>query len=160
MKVEIKNIWLLIISLATPLLVGFFGSLLTTPGVATWYSFLTKPWFNPPNWIFSPVWTLLFVLMGLALFLVLKEGRKNSHFAIALIVFAAQLFLNLYWSFFFFFVQAPSLAFYEIISLWLMILVNIYYFYQIKKTAAYLLIPYLAWVSFAAVLNYFIWSLN
>ena len=157
---KIKNIWLLILSLFIPLAVGYLGSLLTMPGLASWYGGLTKPAFTPPNWLFGPAWTLLFILMGLAFFLILRDGRENKNFSAAWMSFGAQLFLNIYWSFLFFFVQEPPLAFYGLISLWSMIFVNIYYFYQIKKSAAYLLIPYIAWVTFAGALNYSIWYLN
>lgn len=160
MNSKLKNLGLLLFCVAIPLLVGFLGSLLTTPSIDTWYAALNKPAFNPPNWIFGPVWTTLFILMGVALFLVLKEGRDNKYFKAACFSFGAQLFLNIYWSFLFFFAKEPSLAFWGIISLISMIVVNFYYFFQIKKSAAYLLIPYLAWVSFATILNYFIWILN
>lgn len=157
---KIKNIWLLILSLFIPLAVGYLGSLLTMPGLASWYGGLTKPAFTPPNWLFGPAWTLLFILMGIAFFFILRDGRGNKNFSAAWMSFGAQLFLNIYWSFLFFFVQEPPLAFYGLISLWSMIFVNIYYFYQIKKSAAYLLIPYIAWVTFAGALNYSIWYLN
>ncbi len=157
---KIKNIWLLLLSLFIPLAVGYLGSILTMPGLTSWYGGLTKPPFTPPNWLFAPAWTLLFILMGLAFFLILRDGRENKHFSAAWMSFGAQLFLNIYWSFLFFFVQEPPLAFYGLISLWSMIFVNIYYFYQIKKSAAYLLIPYIVWVTFAGALNYSIWYLN
>jgi len=160
MNTKLKNVFLFIISLAIPLAVGYLGSLLTTPSIATWYATLNKPSFNPPNWLFAPVWTTLFILMGLALFLIIKQGKNNKFYRQAYLSFGAQLFLNIYWSFLFFFIHAPNLAFWSIISLLSMIIVNIYYFYQVKRSAAYLLIPYLAWVSFAAILNYAIWSLN
>lgn len=160
MNSKLKNFILLLISVGIPLLVGFLGSLLTTPSLDTWYAALNKPAFNPPNWIFGPVWTTLFILMGVALFLVIKDGKENKYFKAACLSFGAQLFLNIYWSFLFFFAKEPPLAFWGIISLISMIIVNIYYFYQIKKAAAYLLIPYIAWVLFASFLNYSIWQLN
>ncbi len=156
---KINKIWLFVISMAIPLFVGFIGSLLTTPSIDVWYTSLNKPWFTPPNWLFAPAWTILFVLMGWSLFLILKDGRRNRHFKAACLSFGFQLFLNVYWSFLFFYIKQPPLAFYAIISLWSMIFVNIYYFYQIKKSAGYLLIPYIAWVTFAAILNYAIWFL-
>jgi len=157
---KINKIWLFVVSMAIPLFVGFIGSLLTTPSIDVWYASLNKPWFTPPNWLFAPVWTILFILMGWALFLILKDGRQNRYFKAACLSFGFQLFLNLYWSFLFFYIKQPPLAFYAIVSLWSMIFVNIYYFYQIKKPAAYLLIPYIVWVTFAAVLNYSVWLLN
>lgn len=160
MNTKLKNFGLLIFSVAIPLIVGFLGSLLTTPSIDTWYMALNKPSFNPPNWLFGPVWTILFILMGVALFLVLRDGRESKQFKAACWSFGAQLFLNIYWSFLFFFVKEPPLAFWAIISLMSMVVVNIYYFYQVKKVSAYLLIPYLAWITFASVLNYLIWYLN
>jgi len=160
MNKKIKNFWLLIFSLAIPLLIGYLGSLLTTPRIATWYVNLIKPVFTPPNWIFAPVWTILFILIGVAFYLILKDSRKNKYFPAACLSFGAQLFLNIYWSFLFFYIKEPPLAFYAIVSLWSMIIVNIYYFYQIRKSSGYLLIPYVVWVTFAAALNYAIWYLN
>jgi tryptophan-rich sensory protein len=160
MNSKLKSFFWLLFSVAIPLLVGYLGSLLTTPSINTWYATLNKPSFNPPNWVFAPVWTILFILMGIALFLIIKEGKESKYFLQACLSFGAQLFLNLYWSFLFFFIKAPNLAFWSIISLSSMIIVNIYYFYQIKKASAYLLIPYIVWVTFAAILNYSIWRLN
>lgn len=160
MKSKLKNFWLLIFSLGLVSLVAYLGSALTTPSVATWYAALNKPAFNPPNYLFAPVWTILFIMMAVAFFLILKDGRDNRSFRPAWLSFGAQLFLNVYWSFLFFFAHEPALAFFGIISLWSMIVVNIYYFYQIKKASAYLLFPYVLWVTFAAVLNYSIWILN
>jgi tryptophan-rich sensory protein len=160
MNNKLKNVGLLIICLAIPLAIGYLGSWLTASSISGWYPLLNKPSFNPPNWIFGPVWTFLYLLMGIAFFLILKDGRENKYFRHAWLSFAAQLFLNLYWFFLFFYIKMPSLAFWSIISLLSMIIVNSYYFYQIKKSAAYLYIPYIAWVSFAGVLNYFIWQLN
>ncbi|MFA5130999.1 MAG: TspO/MBR family protein [Patescibacteria group bacterium] len=161
MNAKFKNFYLFIISLVLPLLIGYLGSLVTTPAISTWYVTLVKPAFiTPPNWLFGPVWTLLYIMMGIALFLVLKQGKDKLHFRAAWLSFGAQLFLNLYWSLLFFYIKSPMLAFYAIISLWSMIFVNIYYFYQIKKAAAYIMIPYIVWVTFAAALNYGIWYLN
>ncbi len=161
MNAKFKNFYLFIISLVLPLLIGYFGSLVTMPAINTWYTTLVKPAFiTPPNWLFGPVWTLLYIMMGLALFLVLKQGKDKAYFRAAWLSFGAQLFLNLYWSLLFFFIKSPMLAFYAIISLWSMIFVNMYYFYQIKKAAAYIMIPYIVWVTFAAALNYCIWYLN
>lgn len=160
MNAKLKNFWLLLVCVGVPLAVGYLGSLLTTPHITTWYSYLSKPFFSPPNWIFAPVWTLLYILMGIAFFLVAKSPKGTRYFRAAYLSFAAQLLLNLYWSFLFFYIKNPPLAFYGVISLWSMIIVNIYYFYQVKKSAAYLLIPYILWVTFAAALNYSIWYLN
>lgn len=164
MKSRLKNFWLLLFSLVLVSLVAYLGSTLTTPSINSWYAAINKPSFNPPNYIFSPVWTILFILMAIAFFLILKacltNGQDKKYFRAAYLSFGAQLLLNVYWSFLFFFTHEPGLAFFGLISLWSMIVVNIYYFSKIKKVAAYLLLPYLLWVTFAGVLNYAIWSLN
>lgn len=153
-----KNL-LIIPSILLPLIVGFIGSLFTTPYIDTWYAQLNKPFFNPPNWIFSPVWTTLFILMGVAFFLILKK-RNSAKKRRAILAFSLQLILNLSWSFVFFFLKNPGFAFLEIIVLFLAILCTILYFSRLSRLAAYLLIPYIAWISFAAVLNFYIWQLN
>jgi benzodiazapine receptor len=148
----------LVVSLAIPQLAGLLGSIFTAPAIPGWYASLVKPAFNPPNWIFAPVWTSLFFLMGISLFLVWE--RKGEKFGIAVLVFGVQLALNVLWSILFFGLQSPFLALLEIFALWIAIVLNIYVFYGIDRRAAYLLVPYLAWVSFAAFLNYSIWVLN
>lgn len=160
MNNKLKKIGLLVICLAGPLLIGGLGSWLTSSSLNDWYPLLNKPSFNPPNWLFGPVWTILYLLMGSALFMILSDETVSRYRRQGLISFIAQLFLNLYWSFLFFYIKMPSLAFWALISLLSMIIVNAYYFYQIKKPAAYLYVPYIAWVSFAGLLNYFIWQLN
>lgn len=133
---------------------GIVGSIATASSVKSWYlTDLIKPSFNPPSWVFGPVWTLLFLLMGIALYLV--WNKKNNLFW-----FWTQLILNILWSFLFFGLHSPTLAFYEIIILWLAILMTIIRFNQYHKTASKLLWPYLAWVSFASFLNYSIMVLN
>jgi len=133
---------------------GIIGGLFTASSVKTWYlTDLIKPSFNPPSWIFAPVWTFLFLLMGIALYLV--WNKKNNLFW-----FWVQLLLNLFWSILFFGLHSPTLAFYEIIILWLAILMTIIKFREYNKTASILLWPYLAWVSFASFLNYSIMILN
>lgn len=160
MKKPIK----LAISILIPLLAGFTGSFFTTPSIATWYASIQKPSFNPPNWIFGPVWTTLFILMGIALYLIWTNGsRKGASIKArkaAYQIFAVQIILNILWSFLFFYFHCPTCAFIEIILLWLAILANIIFFWKISRTAAYLLIPYLLWVSFASVLNFMIMVLN
>lgn len=150
----------LFISILIPLLVGMVSGLFTSSGVTGWYAAASKPWFNPPNWIFAPVWTLLYVLMGIALYLVWKTEADKTVKQTAIILFAAQLTLNFFWSFIFFKLQQPGWAFAEIILMWGMILFTLLWFGRISSTAAWLLIPYICWVSFAAVLNYSIWKLN
>lgn len=139
---------------------GVIGSLFTTPSIPTWYASLAKPELAPPNWVFGPVWTTLFALMGIAAFLVWKKGLDRKDVKIALAIFIGQLILNLLWSIIFFGLHSPGVAFLEIIVLWLAILASIVAFARISKAAAWLLIPYIAWVSFAAYLNYSIYALN
>jgi tryptophan-rich sensory protein len=119
---------------------------------------LNKPSFSPPNYLFAPVWTALYILMGIALYLVWINGYKKHKKAI--IVFGIQLGLNLLWSILFFGMRNPLLAFIEILLLWSFIVYTIILFYKTSKTAAYLLTPYILWVSFASVLNFFIFYLN
>jgi tryptophan-rich sensory protein len=140
--------------------VGFLGSIFTTPSIPGWYQQLVKPDIAPPNWVFGPIWTALFALMGIALFLVWRQGFKRPKVKAAVQVFVVQLGLNLIWSILFFGLHSPGAAFAEIICLWLAILATILVFKQRSSWAALLLIPYLAWVTFAAYLNYLIWQLN
>lgn len=150
----------LIISILIPLLVGAISGIFTASGVKGWYANAVKPSFNPPNWIFGPVWTILYILMGIALFLVWKSATDKKLKNIAISLFAVQLALNFCWSFIFFKMQEPGWAFAEILFMWLMILLTIIWFGKISSTAAWLLVPYICWVSFASVLNYSIWQLN
>ena len=138
---------------------GALGGIVTAPEIKTWYLFLNKPSFNPPNYLFGPVWTLLYLLMGISLFLILKKddsaAKKKS-----LILFFVQFALNFCWSFIFFKYHLIGWAFAEIVVMWIFILLTILSFNRINKTAAWLLVPYIAWVSFASVLNFAIWKLN
>ena len=142
------------------LAVGFIGSIFTIPSIPTWFAGLNKPPFSPPNWIFSPVWTTLFILMGISAWLIWEKGISNKEVRSAIMIFAAQLVLNMLWSILFFGLKSPLSAFLEIIVLWLFILATILSFYKISKPAAWLLIPYILWVSFASVLNLSIWLIN
>ncbi|MFH1978324.1 MAG: TspO/MBR family protein [Candidatus Aenigmatarchaeota archaeon] len=150
----------LIISVIIAELAGIIGSVFTAPNIPTWYATINKPFFNPPSWIFAPVWTTLFVLMGISLFLIWDKGFKKKENKQAVYVFGAQLVLNVIWSLLFFGLQSPFYAFIEIIILWIAILVTIWKFYKIDKKAAWLLVPYILWVTFAAFLNLNIWLLN
>ena len=148
----------LIFSIFICLFAGFIGSFFTSPTIPTWYATLQKPTFAPPNWVFFPVWTALFIMMGISLFLVWqKEDKKVKT---ALIIFAGQLVLNALWSVAFFGFRSPLLGLMEIIILWIAILATILSFKNVSRTAAYLLIPYILWVSFAAFVNFSIWRLN
>lgn len=139
---------------------GAIGSVFTVPSIPTWYAALEKPFLNPPNWIFGPVWTTLFALMGIAAFLVWRKGLGKQQAKAALLLFGIQLLLNVLWSVLFFGWHMPSLAFIDIAALWIMILGTIILFSRVSRPAAYLLLPYLAWVTFASYLNLMIWSLN
>ena len=138
---------------------GAIGSFFTAPQISGWYKTLNRPSFNPPNWIFGPVWTAIFVMMGIAVFLVWdkKWGGKKT---VNILVFFSQLFLNVLWSFIFFAMHNVGVAFFELVVLWFVILFMVINFYKVSKTAAILLLPYILWVSFAAVLNFSIWKLN
>ena len=157
---KLSNPAKLIISVLIPLCAGLIGSVFTIRSIPTWYATLMKPDLSPPGWIFAPVWTALYVLMGIAAFLVWRKGLEHKGVKAALIVFGIQLFLNTIWSIIFFGLQNPFWAFIDIIALWLAIIANIIYFRRISYTCAFLLLPYLIWVSFASYLNYSIWTLN
>jgi len=149
-----------IISIVICEVVGILGSVFTAPAIPTWYATLNKPIFSPPNWLFAPVWTTLYALMGFAAFLVWREGLEKKPIKTALLIFAVQLGLNLFWSFLFFNLQNPFLALLEILLLWVFILLTIFRFAKISKPAALILLPYLLWVSFASLLNFSIFQLN
>jgi tryptophan-rich sensory protein len=135
------------------------GSLVTTPRINGWYAELDKPFFNPPSWIFGPVWTALFLAMAVAGWLVwCRRGFSGAR--VALTLFGIQLFLNLLWSTLFFGLKSPGAALIEIVVLWTAILATTLAFRRTSRTAAALLIPYLAWVAFATLLNLEIWRLN
>ncbi len=150
----------LIISILIPLITGSVAGFFTTKGVDGWYAAAIKPSFNPPNWIFAPVWTALYILMGIALYLIWKSDAEKKIKQTALILFAVQLLLNFFWSFIFFSLQQTGWAFVEIVVMWLSILFTILWFGKISSTAAWLLVPYISWVSFASLLNFYIWKLN
>jgi len=150
----------LVISVAAPLAIGGLSGYATARGVADWYPTLTKPSFNPPAWVFGPVWTLLYIVMGVAAFLVWRKGLDADGVRIALAVFAVQLALNGLWSILFFGMRAPGLALAEIILLWVAIGITTVLFWRVTAAAGTLLLPYLAWVSFAPVLNASLWWLN
>lgn len=139
---------------------GIVGSIFTAPSVASWYPQLTKPALNPPAWVFGPVWTTLFALMGIAAFLVWKKGLNHKNVRVALALFIGQLILNALWSIIFFGLRSPGGALIEITFLWLAILATIIAFAKISKPAAWLLLPYILWTSFAMYLNYALWTLN
>ena len=180
---RVKFMKKLFISIIVCQLAGVLGSIFTAPAIGEWYYLLNKPSFSPPNWVFAPAWILLYFLMGISLYLVWKNNWKIQGLTEQVgkkawnplstklwtgswkeenvaAIFALQLILNALWSVIFFGLRMPGLAFFEILMLWFAILYTIINFYRISKTASYLLIPYILWVSFAAVLNFAVWMLN
>ncbi len=141
-------------------LAGIIGTVFTTPAIPTWYAGLVKPALNPPSWVFGPVWTLLYALMGIAAFIIWEKGFGRKDVKVALGLFALQLALNAIWSPIFFGLQNPGLALIVIAFMWIAIVFTIISFSRLSKIAAWLLVPYLAWVSFASYLNASIWMLN
>lgn len=140
--------------------VGILGSIFTIPAITTWYQTLNKPLFSPPNFVFGPVWTILYALMGVSIFLILEKKIKVKERNNLIYLFTLQLLLNFLWSVIFFYFHLPFLAFLEILMLWGSILLLIVRFYKFLKPASILLIPYLLWVSFASLLNASIVLLN
>jgi translocator protein len=173
----------LIVSMFVCQMAGFVGAIFTMSKITTWYAAIKKPSFTPPGWVIGLVWTILFFLMGISLYLAWENNFKCrvsdkdkkikgwNRFSEklwigtwreenAILIFALQLFLNILWSVLFFGLQSPGLAFFELIMLWWAILYTIANFYRISKLAAYLLIPYIFWVSFAGFLNFIVWRMN
>ena len=157
---KIKDIGKLVLCVAACLAAGAIGSMFTRQAIPTWYATLEKPAFNPPNWVFAPVWTLLYILMGVAAFLVWRRGWENRQVKIALVAFLVQLILNASWSVVFFGLESPLYGLIVIAALWVAILFTTLSFYRISRVAGVLMLPYLLWVTFAAVLNESIWLLN
>nr|WP_294876641.1 TspO/MBR family protein [uncultured Pedobacter sp.] len=149
-----------IINIAIPLAMGAIGAWFTSQYVKTWYVTLNKPSFNPPNWVFAPVWTTLFILMGIAAYLVWLKREQVQYFTRTVAIYLIQLVLNVMWSFLFFYAHEIGIALFEIIALLLAIIINAMVFYKIDKTAGLLFIPYILWVGFATILTYSIFSLN
>jgi tryptophan-rich sensory protein len=139
------------------LAVGFGAGQVTAPNIASWYGHLEKPSFNPPNWAFMPAWTTLYVLMAVAAW---RVWRLTGWRSAALALWLVQLALNFAWSFIFFGAHAPAAAFFELLAMWLAILATLIVFARTERWAGLLLLPYLGWVSFAGVLNFWVWQLN
>lgn len=159
-KISYRSVLLLIGCIILPLLVGAVGSVITTASIPTWYSTLTKPWFTPPNWVFAPVWTTLYCMMGVSLWLIIKDGFYDDEIKDGAICFAAQLALNFLWSIAFFGLRTPFMGLIVIILLLCLIGLTIQRFKRISKPAAYLLVPYFCWTCWALVLNTSIIILN
>ncbi len=155
-----SNIFKLVITIVGAQAAGIIGSFFTVSAIPEWYEYLTKPPLIPPNWIFAPVWTALFLMMGIAAFMVWREGLHKKDVKIGMSLFVVQLILNTFWSIIFFGMRAPGLALIEISFLWLAILATLIYFWRVSKVAGVLMIPYLLWVTFAAYLNLGVFWLN
>ncbi|PIT84357.1 TspO protein [Candidatus Micrarchaeota archaeon CG10_big_fil_rev_8_21_14_0_10_45_29] len=141
-------------------LAGVVGSIFTNSSSSAWYASLSKPFFTPAAWLFAPVWISLYAIMGIAAYLVFQKEGKQGDILGALKIFAVQLMLNALWSIMFFGMRSLLYSLICIIALWFFILLCIWKFYKVKKEAAYLMLPYLLWVSFAALLNMVLWMLN
>lgn len=155
-----RNFFKLVVSLLLPLGVGWIGGIFTQNSISDgWYASLNQPSFNPPNEVFGPVWTVLYILMGISLYMVWKEvpGNRREN---ALGVFALQLLLNFLWTLFFFYFKDIEIALLDIIALWIAIVIMIVLFIRVKPLAGWLNVPYLLWVSFATVLNISYYLLN
>lgn len=139
---------------------GLFGSIFTIQSIPTWYVGLQKPWFTPPAWLFGPAWTTLYALMGISLFIIWNLHLEYGKLSRAISLFGVQLVFNVLWSYLFFGLQLPLAAFVEILILWITILLTAFSFWKWSKLAAILFVPYLVWVSFASLLNFYIWRLN
>lgn len=172
-----------IISIILCELAGAIGAIYTAPAINSWYVHLVKPLLNPPNWIFAPVWTILYFLMGVSLYLVWKNDWKVVNYILVpkhrswnqwserfwmgdwqkvntISIFVVQYLLNASWSYLFFGLHSPALGFFGILALWWSILYTMVNFYRISKLSAWILAPYIIWVSFAVYLNLSIWFLN
>lgn len=149
-----------VLNIFIPLAIGSIGAFFTASSVKTWYVTLAKPSFNPPNAVFAPVWTCLFILIGTAAYLVWQKRHTIKHFPRTISIYFIQLILNLMWSFIFFYAHEIGIALFEIIFLLLAVIINAFMFYKIDKTAGLLFIPYILWVSFATILTYNIFIMN
>lgn len=156
----IKKIICLVLAIGICLLAGYVGSMYTTPSIPTWYAGLQKPELTPPSWVFAPVWTALYILMGFSLYLIWQSGITKKEVQLGLVLFVLQLVLNIGWSYLFFGWHEIIIAFMCLLSLWAILLCTITQVSRFSLIGAALLIPYLLWTSFAAYLNYAIMVLN
>jgi tryptophan-rich sensory protein len=155
-----RDIVKLVISLVACQCAGLVGSIFTSPAIPIWYATLEKPPFSPPNWLFAPAWGTLYLLMGVAAFLVWRQGFSKEGVKSALTIFLVQLVINALWSVVFFGLKSPIAGVVVIVVLWVAILFTILKFFRLSVAAGSLLIPYILWVSFATALNIAIWMLN
>jgi len=157
---KLRDIYKIIISIVACECAGLIGSVFTMTAIPTWYATLEKPSFNPPNWLFAPAWSTLYLLMGISAFFIWRKGLDNRRVRTALIIFLVQLVLNALWSIVFFGLESPLYGIVVIVALWIAIIFTILKFFRISTIAGALLLPYILWVTFAAVLNISIWVLN
>ncbi len=155
-----KKILVLLLSVGICLLAGYIGAYFTQPSLSTWYAGLAKPDLTPPSWIFGPVWTVLYILMGFSLYLILQSGGRRKDVSLGLALFLFQLFLNVGWSCVFFGLHSIVFGFIAIITLWIVLLFTIIRLLKFSPGGALLLLPYLFWLTFAVFLNYAIMTLN
>ncbi|HUU65564.1 MAG TPA: TspO/MBR family protein [Dehalococcoidales bacterium] len=159
-NIKLTDIVKLVISIIVCQCAGLIGSIFTMPAITTWYATLQKPPFNPPNWLFAPAWATLYLLMGISAFIIWRRGLGNPQVKRALFLFVIQLVLNALWSVAFFGLESPLYGVIVIAALWVAILFTILKFFKVSSVAAVLMLPYILWVTFAAVLNVSIWVLN
>ncbi len=157
---SVKEIPRLIVSIIIVFLAGAVGTVYTLKEITGWYAYLPKPGWTPPNWAFGPIWSILYILMGISLFLVWREGLDKKNVQIGVLVFAVSLAINVIWSLVFFGTHNIFGGLVLVLILWISILINIVVFYRISKPAGLILIPYLMWVSIASYLNYAVFLLN
>ena len=155
-----KELGKLAVSILVSLSAGFVGSIFTAKTVDTWYQSLARPWFAPPGWLISIIWTTLYILMGVSLYMIITQGLGRKDVKAAVSVFGVQLFLNVLWTYMFFGLSSAFYGLVEIIVLWIAIAATIYMFYAINKKSAYLLLPYIVWVTIAMIINYSIYIMN
>lgn len=155
-----KSILKLVLSIAICQGAGLIGTVFTVSSIQNWYNLLNQPSFRPPNWLFGPAWTILYTLMGISLYWIWTKGTKKKEVKDGLKLFAVHLAFNATWSIVFFGMRNISLSLANIVVLWILIVMVMVRFYKIDKKASLILIPYFAWVSFAAILNFSIFLLN
>ncbi|HKK26465.1 MAG TPA: TspO/MBR family protein [Gemmatimonadota bacterium] len=155
-----RDVGRLAVAVALPLAVGFLAGRVTAPAVVSWYPGLERPGFTPPSWVFAPVWTFLYVTMGVAAWLVWRRGLGAPGVPVALAAFLVQLALNGLWSLLFFGLRSPLAGLVDIAALWAALAVCTALFFRASAVAGWLMVPYLGWVTYAGVLNASIWALN
>ena len=151
---------LLVLCIALPLIAGFIGAVFTLPAIPGWYAGIQKPVFTPPSWVFGPAWTILYLLMGISLWIVISEGWGSHDGKMGVVLFFIQLAANVGWSVLFFGMHLFAAAFVEVLLLLCLIAATMAIFLRISRTAGLLLVPYLCWTAFASLLTGMIWVLN